>query len=191
METIQYIVKLARVGGNWKTLSDVKTWRYVSDITEEGSEITVYEHSADRADARHFSKLRALDVVKAARGTAYFGFLQAVTVYRDVRAIDAPAVPTPVHTPTLAPRTRKAKAVPVTRFCKVHLPGRRSLILDHASIGDRWISGTLDGSHVVMLLDCVRVEPLAANCHGELVPVADSCKCGQTQALAVEHGRNW
>lgn len=81
MTNIMYIVKLAKRGGNWIHLDEVKEWKYVSGITIENGEITEFEFSPERSDAKQFSRLTAQDIAKACGDTKFYGFPEQVAVH--------------------------------------------------------------------------------------------------------------
>ena len=214
MKSIQYIVKLARIGDNWTTLSDVRKWRWVSDIAEQGSEITEFEYAQTRGEAKLFSRLTAQDVAKATKGTQFFAVIEQVTTTTaaaepEIVELDEECAIIPLGSKRAALLGRVLPQGPKMKddseFVRVSLAGRRPLYLASAVIsktGTRVtrITGfrmdrkghTLESTRMAITLNAKsKVTALGTNCKGELVPLSDACKCGTTQALAVEHGRNW
>ena len=195
MTNLMYIVKLAKRGGNWVTLDEVKEWKYVSAITIEDGEITEFEFSPERKDAKEFSRFTAQDIAKA-MPERFYGIPEKVAVH--LGQTDIPVAAAPVNF-TVYPdgiaknfRIKAPKGCESAHFCKVTW-NRRSLILQQTAVSDKTIKGmTLDGiPTIIFLRKGVKVEPLAASCEGTLVPVKLSCHCNNGAALAVEHGKGW
>lgn len=202
MNSILHIVKLARIGGDWTTLAEVKEWKYVSAITEDAGEITEFEFSGDRADAMTFSRFKAQDVAAAAKGTKWYGVPEAVLVAKteEPDGVGEPDEddesnrmdPSGAGYALELPKRKPSKACGSAHFCKVYIKGRRAVILSNPLTSDRTIRGIFEGRTVeIHLRKGVRVEALATSCDGELVPVALACRCTPTMANAVEHSNSW
>lgn len=194
MTSIMYIVKLAKRGTE---IADAAKWKYVSSITIENGEITEFEFSPLRSDAKEFSRFTAQDICKAMPEKFYAYREKTVLVHFE--QTEKMVAGDPLAGLTIFPdgiekryTVKAPKGCRAARFCKLTF-NRRSVILQSIAVSDKAVSGvTLDGeATTIFLRKGIRVQPLGTSCDGILVPMKLACTCNNGAALAVEHGRNW
>lgn len=188
---ILHIVKLARRGGDWTRLTDIRDWKYVSGITEVDGEITEFEFSADRGDAAKFSRFKAQDVAAATKGTKWYGVPESVVVTKAADALAEIATPV-ISAAAPLPVPAKAKVCRMD-FCKVYLGRTRTVTLRNVAASRKAVQGvTLSGEAITIFLrKGMRIVALATSCKGELVPAKHACRCTHPMAAAVEHSKGW